>query len=101
MCDADFADELIARIENRCAAKCSQPRRELVWQNAQTLQESQERRMLGARRSVLHLDRHRDSFSRYANRMHPFRADFADQPSAGLLDQNRVEAIGPAEKKRM
>jgi hypothetical protein len=101
MFDANFADELIARVENRRAGKCRKSRRERVWKDAENLQEFQECGVLSARSAVLHLDRDGDSLSRYANRMHPFRADLADESPFRLLDQYRVESIGSPEKKWM
>jgi len=101
MLDANFADELIARVENRRVSKGGKSRRELVWKDAENLQEFQERGMLSARRAVLHLDRDGDPLNRYANRMHPFRADLADEAPFRFLDQYRVESIGSPEKKWM
>jgi len=94
MCDANFADQLVACVENRRVGKCGKSWRKLVRQDAKELQEFQERRVLSSRRSVLHLDRDRDSLRRYANRVHPFRADLADETSARFLHQYRVEPVG-------
>jgi hypothetical protein len=101
MCDADFADELIACVENGRACECGQSRGELVRKDAEKLQEFQKRGVLRARRSVLHLDRDRDALSGYADRVHAFRTDLADQTSPGFLDQYGVETIGSPEKKWM
>jgi hypothetical protein len=99
--DANFANELVARIENRRVSKRGKSRRELVWKDAENLQEFQERRVLSACRAVLHLDRDCNALGRYANRMYPFRADLADETPFRLLDQYRVESIGSPEQKRM
>src|SRR5689334_15690937 len=78
---ANLADDLAPRIAERAMQELPEPRRQIVRQRAEALQQRDDRRELRALRTVLDLDRDADPLVDDRDAMHALRADLGDAPA--------------------